>query len=38
VVPLVDRRFVSARAAGVQGPTPRSFDVETWNIADWTLA
>ncbi len=38
VVPLVDRRFVSARAAGVQGPAPRSFDVETWNIADWTLA
>lgn len=37
VVPLVDRRFVSARAAGVQGPAPRSFDVETWNIADWTL-
>jgi peptide/nickel transport system substrate-binding protein len=38
VVPLVDRRFVSARVPGVQGPAPRSFDVETWNIAEWTLA
>ncbi|MCC7367522.1 MAG: peptide ABC transporter substrate-binding protein [Chloroflexi bacterium] len=37
VVPLVDRLFVGARAPGLSGPAPRAFDVETWNIAEWTL-
>jgi peptide/nickel transport system substrate-binding protein len=37
-IPLVDRRFVAAKAAALRGPSPRAFDVETWNVADWTLA
>jgi peptide/nickel transport system substrate-binding protein len=37
VVPLVDRKFVSAKASAVVGPSPRSFDVETWNVAAWTI-
>ncbi|MFN8632298.1 MAG: peptide ABC transporter substrate-binding protein [Chloroflexota bacterium] len=34
-VPLVDRKFASARAKSLTGPDPRAFDNETWNIADW---
>jgi peptide/nickel transport system substrate-binding protein len=34
-VPLVDRKFTSARSKGLTGPEPRAFDNETWNIADW---
>lgn len=36
VIPMVDRRFVSARANGLSGLSPRPFDVETWNVAAWT--
>jgi len=38
VIPLVDRKFVGAKAPGLIGPAPRAFDLETWNIADWTLS
>ena len=38
VIPLVDRKFVGAKAPGLSGPAPRAFDVETWNIGEWTLA
>jgi peptide/nickel transport system substrate-binding protein len=38
VIPLVDRRFTSAKATALRGPAPRAFDVEAWNIAEWTLA
>jgi len=34
-IPLVDRKFTSARAKNLTGPDPRAFDNETWNIADW---
>ena len=34
-VPLVDRAFSSGKAKGLTGPAPRTFDSETWNIADW---
>jgi peptide/nickel transport system substrate-binding protein len=37
-VPLVDRKFTSARSKGLTGPSPRAFDNETWNIADWKKA
>jgi peptide/nickel transport system substrate-binding protein len=37
VIPLVDRKFVGAKAPGLSGPAPRAFDVETWNIGEWTL-
>ncbi len=37
-IPLVDRKFTSARAKGLTGPEPRAFDNETWNIADWKKA
>jgi hypothetical protein len=37
-VPLVDRKFTSARSKGLTGPEPRAFDNETWNIADWKKA
>ena len=35
VLPVVSRNFVSATARGLIGPTPRAFDAETWNIAEW---
>jgi peptide/nickel transport system substrate-binding protein len=37
-IPLVDRRFVAAKVAALRGPAPRAFDVETWNVAEWTMA
>jgi peptide/nickel transport system substrate-binding protein len=37
-IPLVDRHFVAAKVAALRGPAPRAFDVETWNVADWTMA
>jgi peptide/nickel transport system substrate-binding protein len=38
VVPLVDRTFTSAKGPRLEGPAPRAFDTETWNVADWRLA
>jgi hypothetical protein len=37
-VPLVDRKFTSAKVKGLTGPEPRAFDLETWNIAEWKKA
>src|SRR6266511_4410982 len=34
-VPLISRKFTSAKAKNLKGPTLRPFDSETWNIADW---
>ena len=34
-VPLVDRTFSSGKSKQLTGPAPRTFDSETWNIADW---
>jgi hypothetical protein len=34
-VPLVDRTFSSGTARHLTGPAPRTFDWETWNIAEW---
>jgi peptide/nickel transport system substrate-binding protein len=34
-VPLVDRTFSSGKAKTLTGPAPRTFDSESWNIADW---
>jgi ABC-type transport system substrate-binding protein len=34
-VPLVDRTFSSGKAENLTGPAPRTFDWETWNIAEW---
>ena len=35
-IPLVDRRNVSGAAKALKGPQIVPFDVETWNIAEWT--
>ncbi|MBA2526566.1 MAG: hypothetical protein H0V18_12425, partial [Pyrinomonadaceae bacterium] len=35
-LPLIDRTFVSAKAPSLRGPALRAFDLETWNVADWT--
>jgi peptide/nickel transport system substrate-binding protein len=35
-IPLVERRNVSGAAKGLKGPQLLPFDVDTWNIADWT--
>jgi peptide/nickel transport system substrate-binding protein len=35
VLPVVNRNFVSAAGNGLLGPSPRAFDAETWNIAEW---
>jgi peptide/nickel transport system substrate-binding protein len=34
-VPLVDRLFADGKTKSLTGPAPRTFDVVTWNIADW---
>jgi peptide/nickel transport system substrate-binding protein len=34
-IPLVDRKFSSAKAKNITGPAPRAFDNETWNIHEW---
>ena len=34
-VPLVDRTFSSGKAKKLNGPAPRTFDTETWNIGEW---
>ena len=34
-IPLVDRKFTSARSKSLTGPAPRAFDNETWNIHEW---
>jgi peptide/nickel transport system substrate-binding protein len=34
-VPLVDRTFSSGKAKNLTGPSLRTFDSETWNIAEW---
>jgi peptide/nickel transport system substrate-binding protein len=36
VIPLISRSIVVAAARGLVGPAPRIFDVETWNIAEWS--
>jgi peptide/nickel transport system substrate-binding protein len=35
-VPIVERKFIMALENGLVGPTPRVFESETWNIAEWT--
>jgi peptide/nickel transport system substrate-binding protein len=35
VLPVVNRNLVAATARGLVGPIPRTFDAETWNIAEW---
>jgi peptide/nickel transport system substrate-binding protein len=35
VIPVTSRNFVTATAQGLVGPSPRTFDSETWNIAEW---
>ena len=35
-IPLIERRFVSARSKALKGPVQSPFDSETWNIGDWT--
>jgi hypothetical protein len=35
VVPLDDRSFASGTSKGLTGSAPRTFDSESWNIADW---
>ncbi|MCC6177916.1 MAG: peptide ABC transporter substrate-binding protein [Chloroflexi bacterium] len=37
-IPLIDRKFSSAKAKGLSGPDLRAFDSETWNIGDWKKA
>ena len=37
-IPLVDRKFASARSKSLTGPSPRAFDNETWNIHEWKKA
>jgi peptide/nickel transport system substrate-binding protein len=34
VIPITSRNFVSAATQGLVGPSPRTFDSETWNIAE----
>jgi peptide/nickel transport system substrate-binding protein len=36
VVPLADRKFVSAVGRGLVGPNPHAFDLETRNIGAWS--
>jgi peptide/nickel transport system substrate-binding protein len=35
-IPLIDRKFSSAKTKALNGPNLRAFDNETWNIADWS--
>ena len=35
VIPITNRSFVTAAALGLVGPSPRTFDSETWNIGEW---
>jgi peptide/nickel transport system substrate-binding protein len=35
-IPLVERRNVSGATKGLKGPQLLPFDVDTWNIAEWT--
>jgi peptide/nickel transport system substrate-binding protein len=35
-IPLVERRNVSAATKALKGPQLLPFDVDTWNIAEWT--
>jgi peptide/nickel transport system substrate-binding protein len=37
-VPLVNRKFTSAKSKALTGPKLTPFDSETWNIADWKKA
>jgi ABC-type transport system substrate-binding protein len=36
VIPLVERKLVSAASTQLKGPQLVTFDAETWNIADWS--
>jgi peptide/nickel transport system substrate-binding protein len=35
VLPITNRNYVTATALGLTGPSPRTFDAETWNIGEW---
>jgi len=34
-VPLVDLTYSGGKEKNLSGPSPRTFDSETWNIGEW---